>query len=79
MDKTRLQDEMSYRIGKYLLQKMLQDDLITQEEFAEIVQTLLQEWNPPIAMLFESTETIPDFVLTEPFPYPEKDKEEYHA
>lgn len=79
MDKTRLQDEMSYRIGKYLLQKMLLDDLITQEEFAEIVQRLLQEWNPPIAMLFESTETVPDFVLTGPFPYPKKDKEEHHA
>ena len=79
MNKTRLQNEMSYRFGKYLLQKMLQDSLITKEEYAKIIQTLLQEWNPPIAMLFESTETIPNFVLTDPFPYPEKNKEEHHA
>ena len=70
MNKASLQDEMSYRFAKHLLKTMLQDALITESEFSEIVQVMLKEWDLPLAPLFGCTETIPSFSIAGPFPSP---------
>ena len=46
MTKEQMKGEMRYQLGKYILQVLLDDNLITQDEAIKVKAIFLEKYNP---------------------------------
>lgn len=51
MDKKQIDSEIGYRLSKWIAFNLLQDELISLDEYQKVCIELLQSYNPPTSCI----------------------------